>query len=116
MDWFTLVAGTILAGLAVYLAIRLVWVIVRNLIQGTWLRRRLGRELAELPMKRALERAGIDAVGYLHTERIVDIDHHLRNCEACQDTQRCEQELDAGKSPEEFDYCPNRDDLFQPKP
>lgn len=115
MDWFTIVAGTILAGLAVYLAIRLAWVIVRNLIQGTWLRRRLRRELAELPMNRALERAGIDAVGYLHNERIVDIDHHLRNCETCQDTEKCEQKLDAGKSPEEFDFCPNRDDLFQPR-
>jgi hypothetical protein len=115
MELFTFVAGTILAGLVVYLAIRMVWVIVRNLIQGTWLRRRLGRELADLPMNRALERAGIDAVKYLHKERIVDINHHLRNCEACPDTQLCEEELDAGKSPEEFDFCPNRDDLFQPK-
>ena len=65
MDWFTIVTGTILLGLAGYLAVRLTWVIVRNLIQGTWLRRRLGRELSELPMSRALQRAGLDAAGYL---------------------------------------------------
>lgn len=113
MDWFTIVTGTILVGLAGYLAIRLAWVIVRNLIQGTWLRRRLGRELSELPMSRALQRAGVDAAGYLHNEPIVDIAHHLRNCETCQDVKQCDQDLNAGKSPEEFDYCPNRDDLFQ---
>jgi hypothetical protein len=56
-----------------------------------------------------LDGLGQDRTEYLHTQRVVDIEHHMRRCKDCDATELCDNLLDTGQAivPATAEFCPN---------
>ncbi len=105
------IAVLIILGLAVVgLVGALFYSISRNIRQGRAARIRLAERLRALRLHRALGLFGIDLDAYLHTQRLVDVERHMRACSACKETERCDTALQGGAQ-EDLGFCANREDL-----
>lgn len=103
-NWFTLsVVGLALALFAVSLA----WAILHNLREGQAFRAQLARRLGQLRLQRLMRMLGLDPGRYLHQERIVDVERHMRACASCPETSRCDQALEQHQPDAVADYCVN---------
>ena len=90
--------------------VAIVWAITRNMYRGLAVRQKLASHLAELRLGRALKLFGIDAGAYLHTQPIADIEAQIRNCAGCQDSERCDRQLESCDKGD-FGFCPNEEAL-----
>lgn len=112
MDVFTLITGTLLVVAIAYVILRLAVVIAFNVRTGMLYRQRLARKLEQLRLKRMLAALGIDVNRYLHHERVIDIEDQMNRCEACENTQACDENLLKDKiSTDTIDYCNNEQTL-----
>jgi hypothetical protein len=93
------------------LVLALAWAIQRNMREGERFRDRLADRLVALRLERLMGLLGLDPNQYLHSERIVDVERHLRNCAGCPETERCDQALAQEKPDAIADTCPNYEDL-----
>jgi hypothetical protein len=94
-------AGTVTLGIGLAAAI------VRNMRQGEQCRLDLAARLDKLRLGRALDAFGVEREHYLHSERVVDIEHHLRNCVSCEAVNRCDRCLSTADCGRAFEFCPN---------
>jgi hypothetical protein len=78
---------------------------VRNLIKGFEFRRALGKKIGDLRLSKMLRSLDIALPAYLHKNRVVGIEAHMRACQACETRQTCDEEL-AGVH-EDYSFCPN---------
>lgn len=64
--------------------------------------------LNKLPIKRMLEKRGIDIDNYLREQSALDVREHIRNCSHCTTKGECEEQLAKKESPEtDYSFCPN---------
>ncbi len=97
-----------IAALAVYTGTAIVWAIAGNMRQGEVYRRGMAERLEALRLGRALTLLGVDSARYLHTQRAIDIEAHMRACASCGDLKRCDETLNGQGSPEDLaEFCPN---------
>lgn len=107
-NWFTLsVVGLALALFAFSLA----WAILHNLREGQGFRAQLARRLEQLRLQRLMRMLGLDPDRYLHQERIVDVERHMRACAQCPETARCDQALAEHQPEAVATYCANYPEL-----
>ncbi len=92
-------------------SLSLAWGIVHNLREGRQFRQQLAERLSHLRLFRLMRMLGLDPHQYLHQEQIVDVERHMRACEACADTQSCEQALNEHNPDAVADYCANFEEL-----
>ena len=112
MDLVTLIVGGILVLFVLYVIMRMSYVIMRNVIVGMEFRRRLARQVHALRLNRMLTALGIDINGYLHSERVIDIEEQIDRCSACQNTETCDDQLTKGTvKAANIDYCNNEQSL-----
>ena len=90
--------------------------ILRNMKTGVAFRRALGRRLHGLRMDRMLDHLGVNRGEYLHTRSVLDIEQHLRRCDACVNTEACDDVLDNGTPAKDYDFCDNYPDLLRRNP
>lgn len=108
----SVITVTVLGVSFVVLMVGLLWAIGNNKRHGDEFHKNLARRLQQLRLSRALRMFGVDPTRYLHSERVVDVERHMRNCAACEETERCETSLaDGNRSAEGFGFCPNYDEL-----
>ena len=114
MDIFTVIIGSILALFILYVIMRMSYVIMRNVFVGMEFRKKLARKVDALRLNKMLAALGIDINGYLHTERVIDIEEHIDKCSACQNTETCDDQLAKGSiQASNIDYCNNEKSLQQ---
>lgn len=107
-NWFTLSV----VGLAMALfAFSLAWAILHNLREGQAFRAQLARRLEQLRLQRLMRMLGLDPGRYLHQERIVDVERHMRACAQCPETARCDQALEQHQPEAVTSYCANYPEL-----
>lgn len=112
-NWFTLsVVGVALALFATSLA----WAILHNLREGQAFRAQLARRLEALRLQRLMRMLGLDPGRYLHQQRIVDVERHMRACAQCPETGRCDQALEQHQPEAIAEYCANYSDLKMLQP
>lgn len=113
MDIASLLLSVLLAGLLLYLLVRLPLAIMGNLRAGHRFREGLAAALEELRLARMLKYLGIDRAEYLHTQQGLQIQRQLERCETCDAKPRCDQVLgdDAPADVEALGFCRNIDDL-----
>ena len=113
MDIASLIITFLLAGLMLYLLVRLPLAILGNLRAGHRFREGLSAALDELRLARMLKYLGIDRGKYLHKQQALDIQRHMERCDACDAKSRCDQVLEEGAPPkvESLGFCANIDDL-----
>jgi hypothetical protein len=96
-----------MASLFVFAVFRILFPIVRNLIKGFEFRRDLGKKIGDLRLSKMLRSLDIALPAYLHKNRVVDIEAHMRACQACETQQTCDEELGGVQKPEDYSFCPN---------
>ena len=112
MDLVTVIVGGILVLFVLYVIMRISYVIMRNVIVGMEFRKRLARQVHALRLNKMLTALGIDINGYLHSERVIDIEEQIDRCSACQNTETCDDQLTKGTiNASNIDYCNNEQSL-----
>ncbi|MGD2052766.1 MAG: DUF6455 family protein [Gammaproteobacteria bacterium] len=112
MDILTLIVGGILGVFILYVIMRMSYVIMRNVIVGMEFRKNLARQVNALRLNKMLAALGIDVNGYLHKERIIDIEEQIEKCSSCQNTETCDDQLASGTiKVDNIDYCNNEEAL-----
>ena len=113
MDVTSLIITFLLAGLMLYLLVRLPLAILGNLRAGHRFREGLAGALRELRLSRMLKYLGIDQDQYLHKQQAVEIQQHMERCDACDAKSRCDQVLAEEPAPDAaaLGFCANIDDL-----
>lgn len=107
-SWITLS----LFGMALsFLAVALAWAVLRNMRVGEWYRARLAERLEALRLRRLMGLLGLDTDRYLHRERIVDVERHMRSCAQCPEMARCDDALSEQRPEVVATFCANYEDL-----
>ena len=112
MDIFSLIVSSLL-GLFVVLLIALLFIaIIFNMKKGRKYRQALAKKIEQLRLNKMLIALGINPNTYLHDEHITDIHKHMERCEACENTEQCDEALSANNlNPAEIDFCNNEQSL-----
>ncbi len=112
MDFLSLILLTALGLLFVITVVLVSIAVGGNLMQGMRFREGLADGVKQLRLQRMLEALGIDVNRYLYSEPVTDIDKQMRNCEACQNTQTCDETLQGHPlAMADIAFCPNHDAL-----
>lgn len=113
MDIVSLILSFALAGLMLYLLVRLPLAILGNLRAGHRFREGLAAALEELRLARMLKYLGIDRAEYLHKQKGLEIQRHMERCDACDAKSRCDEVLEQSAPADvgELGFCANIDDL-----
>lgn len=113
MDIVSILISVLLAGLMLYLVVRLPLAIMGNLKAGHRFREGLAGALDELRLARMLRYLGIDSAVYLHKQQGLEIKKHMERCDACDAKSTCDQVLaeEAPADVESLGFCANIDDL-----
>jgi hypothetical protein len=112
MDIFSLIVAILLGFFVALLTVLLFTAIIFNMKKGRKYRQALAQKIQQLRLNRMLTALGIDPNVYLHDEQITDIHKHMERCEACENTEQCDEALSTNKlNPTEIDFCNNEQSL-----
>ena len=115
MNLANLISAATMTILGLLLLVFIVWLLVAivfNTRAGMKYRQGLADQLERLRLGKMLAALGIDADGYLSSERAVDIREQMERCNACANTDECDTRLAAGPvDAGSIDYCNNEASL-----
>jgi hypothetical protein len=112
MNLISIVIGGLLAVLTLAFTVLLASAIVFNLNAGKKYRKSLANSVDQLRLSKMLTALGIDVDTYLHTERIVDIQQHMDLCSACENLEKCDDQLAKGTiDANDISFCNNEQSL-----
>ena len=112
MDIFSLIVAILLALSVALLTVLLFSAIVFNMKKGRKYRQALAKKIEQLRLNKMLLALGIDPNTYLHDEHITDIHKHMERCEACENTEQCDDALATNNvNPAEIGFCNNEQSL-----
>lgn len=113
MNLLSILVSFVLAAMLAVLAVGLPVAILRNMEKGHERRRRLAERVDELRLGRMLDGLDEDRQRYLHLQRVVDIEQHIRRCGDCGATDQCDDLLakEEPVQPQDAGFCPNMDEL-----
>jgi hypothetical protein len=112
MNLISIVIGGLLAVLTLAFTVLLTSAIVFNLNAGKKYRKSLASGVDQLRLSKMLTALGIDVETYLHTERIVDIQQQMDLCSACDNIEKCDDQLSSGTiDAADIGFCNNEQSL-----
>ncbi len=112
MDIFSLIIAILLGFLVVLLAVLLFTAIIFNMKKGRKYRQALAQKIQQLRLNKMLTALGIDPNAYLHDQPVTDIHKHMERCEACENTEQCDEALSTNElKPTEIGFCNNEQSL-----
>ena len=112
MNMLSIVIGGLLAVLTLAFTVLLTSAIVFNMNAGKKYRKSLANSVDQLRLSKMLTALGIDVGTYLHTERIVDIQQHMDRCSACENLEKCDDQISKGTlDPADISFCNNEQSL-----
>ncbi|MCG6938835.1 MAG: DUF6455 family protein [Gammaproteobacteria bacterium] len=110
-----IVAGILLLFITVFL-LRLAYTIFMNLKNGRKFYDSLDQEFKKLRLNSMLGALGIDKTAYLYQTRVKDIQRHMNNCSACENTDECDEKLSsADLDVTRIEFCNNESELKEIK-
>lgn len=116
MDTVTMIVGGALALLLAAFIVRLSYAILLNLIKGRKFHHALSEEFSQLRLSNMLSALGINRNDYIYQNSVKDIQHQMKNCADCKNTDECDTKL---ASPNldisAIDFCNNEADLKEIK-
>ena len=103
----------ILLGISITAVIVLLFIaIIFNMKRGRKFRQALAKKVAQLRLNKMLIALGIDTNAYLHGEKVTDIYKHMERCEACENTEECDDALEKDNiDPDKIGFCNNEQSL-----
>ena len=63
-------------------------------------------------MHKMLQALGINVKEYTHGNPVHEIEMHMNRCKGCENTERCDSELESGEIEHADQYCPNNEALL----
>jgi hypothetical protein len=112
MNIISIIIGGLLAVLTLAFTVLLASAIVFNLNAGKKYRTSLANRVDQLRLSKMLTALGIDVDTYLHTERIVDIQQHMDRCSACDNVEKCDDQISTGQlDAADIGFCNNEQSL-----
>jgi len=112
MEYASLIAIGIYIIVFVAIMIIIPSAIIFNFKIGRKYREKLAQRLNSLRIHKMLAALGIDSAEYLHKEQVHEINSHLSRCASCDNTEKCDEELEAGKvEVGNISYCNNEESL-----
>jgi hypothetical protein len=112
MDFLSIIAVGLLGLLAITLAIGLFAAIFLNMKVGIRFRQKLASRVTGLRLGKMLSALGIDIDAYLHSERVTDIENHIKRCEQCANTGECDEKLaESSIKSDQIAFCNNEKSL-----
>ena len=112
MNILTAIVAGLLGILTLVFAVMLVSAIIFNVKAGKKYRQSLAVKVDQLRLSKMLNALGVDINTYLHTERMVDIQQQMNRCSACENTEKCDDQLSGGSiSADEIGFCNNEQSL-----
>ena len=65
-------------------------------------------------MGKMMDALGINKEKYIHQESVLEINHHIDTCKACDNTDACDEKLDTnGVAIENINYCDNEESMVE---
>lgn len=112
MDLISLIIA-ILLGISITAVIVLLFIaIIFNMKRGRKFRQSLAKKVAQLRLNKMLIALGVDANAYIHNENVADIYKHMERCEACENTEECDDALEKDNiNPDAIGFCNNEQSL-----
>ena len=112
MNIISIIIGGLLAVLTLAFTVLLASAIVFNLNAGKKYRKSLANSVDQLRLSKMLTALGIDVDTYVHTERIVDIQQHMDRCSACDNVEKCDDQISNGQlDAADIGFCNNEQSL-----
>ena len=112
MDFLSIIAVGLIGLFAITLAIGLFAAIFLNMKVGIRFREKLASRVADLRLGKMLSALGIDIDDYLHSERVTDIENHIKRCAQCANTDECDDKLaDNTIKAHQIAFCNNEKSL-----
>jgi len=112
MDIFSLIVAILLGFFVALLIVLLFTAIIFNMKKGRKYRQALAKKIEQLRLSKMLVALGIAPNAYLHDEHLTEINKHLERCEACENTEQCDEALATNNvNPAEISFCNNEQSL-----
>ena len=101
------------AFLAIIIIVGLFRSIMHSSRQGEIFYQKLNDRIKPLRMHKMLHALGIDDKEYTRGRHVNEIELHMNRCQKCDNTERCDAELETGEATNADQYCPNNEDLLK---
>ena len=112
MDLISLIIASLLGILITLVIVLLFIAIIFNMKRGRKFRQALAKRVAQLRLNNMLVALGVDTNAYLHEEKVTDIYKHMESCEACENTEECDDALEKDNiNPDTIGFCNNEQSL-----
>ncbi len=116
MDIITIIIGGALAVLLAAFIMRLSFTIIHNLINGRKFHHSLELKFNRLRLSNMLTALGINQTAYIYQTNVNDIKKQMDNCEACSNTDECDDKLSTENIDiTELNFCNNEAELVEIK-
>jgi hypothetical protein len=112
MNILSLLISILLAILLVVFIVLVPVAIIFNVRAGMVYREKLAGQIDKLRLGKMLAALGIDVDTYISREHTVDIREHMTRCNACTNTEKCDEQLGYGDVvADDLGYCNNEQSL-----
>ena len=112
MELISLIIASLLGILIALVIVLLFIAIIFNMKRGRKFRQALAKKVAQLRLNKMLDALGVDTNAYLHREKVTDIYQHMERCEACDNTEECDDALEKDNiNPDTIGFCNNEQSL-----
>jgi Family of unknown function (DUF6455) len=114
MNVYTLLTSIALFLLLAYFIQLLFRRIRSNVITGQKYRTLLHQQLDSLRMSKMMSALGINKERYLHQQSVNDIQHQMKRCGDCANTDQCDEALTGGSfATTDIGFCDNEPELAE---
>ena len=114
MNTTTFIILTVLGVWLTYYLFMLVIKIRKNVLTGQSFHDSLIAQISNIRMGRMMDALGINKEKYVHQESVLDITHHIDTCDACDNTDQCDEKLDSDSiRVEDIKFCGNESSMVE---
>lgn len=112
MDMITIILGGGLTLFLLFIISGILYIIIRNLINGRKFHYLLEQEFSKLRLSKMLTALGLSKKDYIYQTRVPDIQRQMNNCSDCTNTVECDEELSAQDIDiSNIEFCDNEAEL-----
>ena len=114
MNTTTLIILIALGASLAYYIVMLAVKIRANVLTGQSFHDSLLSQISNMRMGKMMDALGISKEKYIHQESVLDISHHIDNCNACDKTDQCDEKLASEDVVvENINFCENEESMVE---
>ena len=97
-----------------YFFLMLFFKIRKNVLNGQSFHDSLVAQISNMRMGKMMDALGINKAKYIHQESVLDINHHIDTCNACENTDECDEKLESETiGVEDIKFCGNESSMVE---